>query len=141
MEQKNEDISFVIISDIWLDQPMVLDKLKVLFSGYADAITPFMFILIGNFQSSPFVHCASQLKSYKGISSFTQDGFEYLANLIADYPVLAKNSHFVFVPGFNDPWSGNILPRPPIPTMFTKQLISKVKNCHFPGNPCRYILF
>lgn len=66
IEKKEEDVSFVILSDVWLDQPIVLEKLKTLFQGYSEAITPLMFIFIGNFQSAPFTQSSTQSKAYKG---------------------------------------------------------------------------
>lgn len=65
------------------------------------------------------------------------ESFDQLANLIAEYPEIASTSQFVFVPGSNDPCTGIILPRPPIPSQYVSKLVSKVKNVHFPGNPCR----
>ena len=40
--------------------------------------------------------------------------FQNLANLIAEFPLLAEEGRFVFVPGPRDPGAGNTLPRPPV---------------------------
>jgi DNA polymerase epsilon subunit 2 len=130
IEKKAEDVSFVVLSDVWLDQPQVFEKLRILFRGYSDAIIPTLFVFIGNFQSTPFVCSSLDTKSYK-------DAMDQLANLISEFPKIASNSHFVFVPGCNDPWNGSVLPRPPLPSLFTRRLTSKVRNVHFACNPCR----
>jgi DNA polymerase epsilon subunit 2 len=99
---------------------------------------PLLFLMIGNFQSTSYQNTGKAAKVYKGIFfSNVLEAFDQLANLIAEYPEIAALSNFVFVPGSNDPWAGNILPRPPIPSQFVSRLVSKVKNVHFPGNPCR----
>jgi DNA polymerase epsilon subunit 2 len=130
IERKSEDVSFVILSDVWLDQPQVFEKLKVMFKGYSEAIIPTLFVFIGNFQSTSFVQGSNHTTAYK-------ESFDQLANLIAQYPNIAKKSQFVFVPGFNDPWANSTLPRPPLPSIFTRKLSMKLRNVHFPGNPCR----
>lgn len=41
----------IFLSDVWLDQLKVMEKLKLLFAGYSE-MPPTAFILIGNFVSS-----------------------------------------------------------------------------------------
>jgi DNA polymerase epsilon subunit 2 len=130
IEKKAEDATFVILSDVWLDHSEVFDKLRVLFRGYSDAIIPILFVLIGNFQSTPFAFGSMEAKIYK-------DAMDQLATLISEFPTIASKSHFVFVPGSNDPWNGSVLPRPPLPQFFTKKLASNIQNIHFACNPCR----
>ena len=101
--------------------------------GFSES-PPLLFILIGNFQSTPFVSNTVDIAKYR-------ESFDQLANLIAMFPNLAQNSHFVFVPGPNDPWAPDTLPRPPLPTSITNRLRSKIRNVHFPGNPCRIKYF
>lgn len=108
----------------------VFAKLRILFEGFSQAVIPLMFILIGNFKSVPYTYTAESFRSYK-------DTFDQLANLVAEYPEIARNSHFVFVPGPQDPWAGNILPRPPIPKSFTDRITQIITNIYFTGNPCR----
>jgi DNA polymerase epsilon subunit 2 len=44
----------------------------------------------------------------------------------------------LFVPGPNDPWSSEVLPRRPIPSSFTSKLQNRLgKNVIFATNPCR----
>ena len=118
--------------------------MRILFEGYSQAVTPLGFVFIGNFQSAPFQNTGQGAKSYRGrfiskiiFFSFKIESFDQLATLIGEFPQLSQESHFVFVPGMNDPWAGTILPRPPIPSTFTSKLSAKIKNVHFASNPCR----
>lgn len=36
-----------------------------------------------------------------------------------------------------DPSVNSVLPRPPIPKIYTARIQQKIKNVHFAGNPCR----
>ncbi len=108
--------------------------------GYNQAIIPFAFVFIGSFQSSAYQNTGEAANSLRGMLYHAHEAlesFDQLANLIADFPDIAKSSHFVFVPGANDPWAGGILPRPPIPNYFHSKIMSKVKNAYFTTNPCR----
>ena len=91
---------------------------------------PLAFLMIGNFRSTPFIYDGTTSTQYK-------DNFDQFALLVSEYPEIAKNAHFVFVPGPLDPWVGNVLPRPPIPNQYTQKVSSKIANTHFTGNPCR----
>lgn len=93
LEEENEDAMFVIVSDVWLDNVEVMEKLNTMFSGlvfhsvwtllvqimhdarlrltfalfclagYA-SMPPTSFILCGNFSSAPYGK--TQIKSLKG---------------------------------------------------------------------------
>ncbi|KAI8927186.1 DNA polymerase alpha/epsilon subunit B-domain-containing protein [Entophlyctis helioformis] len=130
IEQNTKDMSFVFISDVWLDQTRVLDKLRMLFQGFSDAIVPLAFVLMGNFSSTPYIYNGVESKRYR-------EGFDNLADIIAEFPAVADQSHFVFVPGPHDPWAPNILPRSAIPTTLTGKLMQKVRNVHLSTAPCR----
>lgn len=79
----------------------VLEKLEVLFAGYND-FPPTAMIMMGNFLSSKQgSQLASVLKAKLGI----------LADLIAKFHNLVKNTRFVIVPGPTDCLTANILPR------------------------------
>lgn len=69
------------------------------------------------------------------------DNFDALADLIAEFPIICQNSHFLFVPGALDPWGSSTLPRRPIPSSFTSRLRSKVPKAHCASNPCRVKFF
>jgi DNA polymerase epsilon subunit 2 len=85
-------------SDISLQ---VMEKLRVLFAGYAD-YPPVAFVFMGNF-----------LSSQQGSSHTTtlKTRFKALGDLIAQFSELTKKSKFIFMPGPSDPASPNILPR------------------------------
>ncbi|XP_073247665.1 DNA polymerase epsilon subunit 2-like [Porites lutea] len=127
IERENHDAMFVILSDVWLDQPRVMEKLRALFSGYS-AAPPALFILCGNFTSEP--HGPHHYHTLK-------ESFQAFAKLVAEFPPLIENSRFVFVPGTQDPGQGNILPRPPIPSLFTSAITAKIPLSIFTTNPCR----
>lgn len=89
LEEENEDAMFVIVSDVWLDNIEVMEKLNLMFSGaffissldfrhtncvhsvtrkaslpgYA-SMPPTCFIFCGNFSSAPYGN--GQIKSLKG---------------------------------------------------------------------------
>lgn len=117
----------VILSDVWLDKLDVLHKLKTLFEGYS-ADPPVCFIFIGNFSSTPY-----------GSLHFkrTKQHFKELASLITDYPSIASQSYFVFVPGPEDIGPGNILPRPPLPNHIQEIFKKHIPRAIFTSNPTR----
>ncbi|KAG0288705.1 DNA-directed DNA polymerase epsilon, subunit B [Linnemannia gamsii] len=128
--QEYEDISFVILSDIWLDQPKTFATLRTIFEGYSNSTLPLAFIMCGSFKSQPFLYNGLESGQYR-------DGFNTLAELIAEFPTMATFSYFIFVPGPNDPWGASILPRPKIPDFYTAKIRSLVKRSVFASNPCR----
>ncbi|KAI8911669.1 DNA polymerase alpha/epsilon subunit B-domain-containing protein [Gorgonomyces haynaldii] len=130
VEKRAQDCSFVVVSDLWLDQSKTLEKLRVMFQGLVDFSIPLAFIMIGNFKSTPYIMNAENKRQY-------QEAFDQFAQLVAEFPMIAKMSHFIFVPGPNDPAFGNILPRQPIPEQYVQKVRQKITNCHFTTNPCR----
>ena len=118
---------FVILSNVHLDKPQVMEKLETLFKGMQD-MDP-VFVLMGNFLSVP--------GSPKELSSY----FDDLANLITSIPDLAENGRFIFVPGPQDPGLGDILPRPPLPRYCTQSLRQRLPRATFTTNPCRIRYF
>ncbi|KAF1802798.1 DNA polymerase alpha/epsilon subunit B-domain-containing protein [Mucor lusitanicus] len=129
-ETTNEDITFVILSDVYLDQPKVMAALRIIFKGYSDAQVPLAFIMIGNFSSKSFVYAGSDSDEYK-------DNFSALADLISEFPDLATHSNWVFVPGPKDPWAGKSLPQNPILPSFVNRVKQKARKVTFTTNPCR----
>ncbi|XP_033639912.1 DNA polymerase epsilon subunit 2-like isoform X2 [Asterias rubens] len=127
IEKDNEEAMFVFLSDIWLDQLKVREKLNVLFSGYAE-MPPTCFVFCGNFTSKPYG--SSHVKTLK-------DSFQALAEMLSEYPSLLEGSKFLFVPGPQDPGPGAILPRPPIPAVITEEIRRRVPSAIFTTNPCR----
>ncbi|KAG0027319.1 DNA polymerase epsilon subunit 2 [Podila clonocystis] len=130
ISEEYEDISFVILSDVWLDQPKTFTTLRTIFEGYSNSTLPLAFILCGSFKSQPFLYNGLESAQYR-------DGFTALAELIAEFPTMATFSYFIFVPGPNDPWGASILPRPKIPDFYTAKLRQLVKRSIFASNPCR----
>ena len=124
---EHKDAMFVFVSDVCLDDQKVMDKLATLFLGYSDS-PPTAFVLLGNFSCAPY----GALRNQKLKSTFKS-----LADLILEFPSLAEQSHFLFVPGPQDQGPGNILPRPPIPSVLTSDLTSRVPTAQFCSNPCR----
>ena len=136
LENSRPDSMFVIVSNVHIDQPEVMAKLRELFQGFtkADSTTPTMFLFIGNFTSRPFGQGhddAAELRRH----------FDALAALISEFPVLVEDSKFVFVPGPTDPGAGSVLPRPPLPVAFTRRLRAVLPTAVFTSNPCRIRYF
>lgn len=127
IEETNGEAMIVFLSDVWLDQLKVMQKLQILFAGYS-LMPPICFVLIGNFSSLPIV--GAQSKTF-------EDCFSQLGTLISEFPSLVNNSQFVFVPGPDDPGLPHILPRPSIPSSFLGDFQKKVPNAIFTSNPCR----
>ncbi|KAJ2499953.1 DNA-directed DNA polymerase epsilon, subunit B [Coemansia sp. RSA 1972] len=124
------DNGMVILSDVWLDQPATMRALRVLFDGFSHSEPPIAFIFIGDFSSRPFVAGSGDTTQYR-------DNMTALGQLISEFPSIARSSHFVFVPGANDPWGSGALPKPRIAEYFTSKLESRVSHVTFTTNPCR----
>ncbi|XP_053108069.1 DNA polymerase epsilon subunit 2 isoform X1 [Hemicordylus capensis] len=127
LEEENEDAMFVFLSDVWLDKAEVLEKLRIMFSGYS-SMPPTCFFFCGNFSSTPYGK--NQIHSLKG-------SLKALADIICEYPSIHKSSRFVFVPGSEDPGPCSILPRPPLAENITEEFRQQVPFSVFTTNPCR----
>ncbi|KAG8228620.1 hypothetical protein J437_LFUL009325 [Ladona fulva] len=127
LEQANEDGILIFISDVWLDQLKVQQKLKILFRGYSQ-FPPIAFVFMGNFLSTQ--HGSTYAHTLKNC-------LKDLADTILEYPPIVENSKFIFVPGPLDPASANILPRTPLPKFVTKDFEEKIPTAIFASNPCR----
>jgi len=129
IEKQNEDAMFVILSDVWLDNPRVMEKLNQLFLGYKD-FPPTAFIICGNFLSA-----AKVLSHAKTL----EECFKELGNMLSADALkdLVQKSRFIFVPGPNDPGHATILPRPAIPNCLTETFRKKIPSAEFTSNPCR----
>ncbi|KAF6205325.1 hypothetical protein GE061_019495 [Apolygus lucorum] len=127
IEQKLTESMIVFIADCWLDQPKVLEKLGILFRGYAHS-PPTAFVLMGNF-----------LSSHKGSQHLTalKEAFNALGDLISQSSELMNHSKFIIVPGQTDSPAANILPRPALPELLVTGLKSHVKSVILATNPCR----
>ena len=127
MLRENQDAVLVFISDVFLDDQRVMEKLSTLFYGYSDA-PPAAFVLLGNFSSAPFGPKRNQR---------LHESFKSLGDLILKFPTLVDKSQFLFVPGPQDPGPGNVLPRPPIPSGLTADLTSRIPGAQCCSNPLR----
>jgi DNA polymerase epsilon subunit 2 len=134
LEKELDDVCFVILSEVFIDQPKILLKLRTLFEGYSKTIIPYAFIFIGNFSSRPFIYNGKDSLKYK-------ESFDNLCDLLLEFPKLISNTHFLFIPGPNDPWGEAVIPRSPIPNVFTEKIRTKIPNIHFLTNPCRLYFF
>lgn len=129
---------FVILSDVYLDSPTVLEKLECMLEGYSTFSPLPIFVFMGNFTSKPL---SSSSSSSGGGPKAMMSYFDDLTNIITKFPNVAQNGRFVFVPGPQDPGIAGALPRGPIPKYFTSTLRSKVKHAIFASNPCRMRYF
>ncbi|KAE9015715.1 hypothetical protein PR002_g13853 [Phytophthora rubi] len=124
LEASDHHATFIVLSDVHLDDPQVMSKLDELFQGL-ESVQPTLFILMGDFMSTSIGGGAG--------SNSLQDLREYLeelGNLILKYPGIAENSRFVLVPGPNDPGSSRAFPRHPLPDLCTRELIRKKMQRH-----------
>jgi DNA polymerase epsilon subunit 2 len=71
------------------------------------------------------------------------ENFERLAELIASFPLIVRNTHFVFVPGPLDftTNASSVLPRRPLLASFVGKLKNRITKSHFMSNPCRIKFF
>ena len=138
LEERAEDTMFVVLSNVHLDKPRVMEKLEEMFRVFSQSgSVPTAFVVTGNFMSRPFGH------SYEDTKILTEH-FDQLANMISKYSKIRKGSQFIFVPGPSDPSTGhaNVLPRPAIPSIFTARLRQVLQNnVVFASNPCRIRFF
>jgi DNA polymerase epsilon subunit 2 len=118
-ERHNQDSGndgFLVVSDVWLDDAKVFDKLRFVISG-ANSAPPFALVLMGNFATPTN---STSIPTYI-------DGFERLADLLTAAPELLQSTQIIIVPGPTDPTpSRDVLPSPalsrPIREAFEKRL-------------------
>eukprot|EP00557_Chaetoceros_sp_GSL56_P007669 CAMPEP_0176503636 /NCGR_PEP_ID=MMETSP0200_2-20121128/15474_1 /TAXON_ID=947934 /ORGANISM="Chaetoceros sp., Strain GSL56" /LENGTH=592 /DNA_ID=CAMNT_0017902951 /DNA_START=200 /DNA_END=1978 /DNA_ORIENTATION=- len=130
-----QDAMFVLLSDVYLDDPVVMTRLEKLFDGFQDYDPLPVFVFMGDFASR--YPSAAESNANEIITGY----FDDLANVICKTPKIATKGKFILVPGQNDPGIGGIMPRSQIPDYFTSGLRSKVKNVHLVSNPCRLRFF
>ncbi|KAJ2785467.1 DNA-directed DNA polymerase epsilon, subunit B [Coemansia javaensis] len=124
------DSGILFLSDVWLDRQETMDALQTLFEGFSHATPPIAFVFIGDFASRPFVAGSGDTAQFR-------DSMGALAQLIAGFPDIARQSRFVFVPGPNDPWGQGALPKPRIAEFFAQRLEGRLPHVTFSTNPCR----
>ncbi|TMW63259.1 hypothetical protein Poli38472_002200 [Pythium oligandrum] len=131
LEASDHHATFIVLSDVHLDDPQVMQHLDLLFQGL-ESVLPSLFILMGDFLSTP-VGVGAGSNTLEDLKDYLDE----LGNLILKYPKLAEFSKFVLVPGPNDPGSSRAFPRHPLPSLCTRDLVRKVPNVICTTNPCR----
>ncbi|BGP19527.1 hypothetical protein JCM10213_000126 [Rhodosporidiobolus nylandii] len=127
------ETSFIVLSDLHLDNAKILQALRDVLTVYNDMdeqSIPKLFILCGNFRSRPWLFDGEAMREYTEL-------FNTLASLLASFSNLLASSHFLLIPGPTDPWSSTTLPRPALPEPLVKALIAKIPNLTLGSNPCR----
>ncbi|KAH7285268.1 hypothetical protein KP509_33G019600 [Ceratopteris richardii] len=131
MEKKALGEMFVILSDVWLDNPETFEKLTGIFDGYeAVDVVPSFFIFMGNFCSRS---CNLAFHDFSGLCSH----FNKLGLMIASHSRIKERSKFLFIPGPEDIGPANVLPRPALPKMFSREVQKHLPDAVFCSNPCR----
>ncbi|PPR96657.1 hypothetical protein GOBAR_AA24020 [Gossypium barbadense] len=131
LEKRAVNDMFVILSDIWLDNEQVIEKLETVLNGFENVeIVPSLFVFMGDFCSHP---CNLSFHSFSSLRS----QFGKLGRMIEAHPRLKEQSKFLFIPGPNDTGPSTVLPRCALPKYLTEELQKHVPNAIFSSNPCR----
>mmetsp|Transcript_12271 Transcript_12271/g.27558 ORF Transcript_12271/g.27558 Transcript_12271/m.27558 type:complete len:260 (+) Transcript_12271:3-782(+) len=130
MEEAADGQMMVVLSDVQLDKPLVLEKLALVLEGFENNGSEPLYVLMGSFISKP-------ISRSPGGREVVEGAFDALADVIARYPRQASMAKFLLVPGPLDAGMGVALPRRGIPEQFTKRLRAKVASVTFASNPCR----
>ncbi|CAL9231124.1 unnamed protein product [Arabidopsis halleri] len=131
LERQAVSDTFVILSDIWLDDEEVIRKLETVLDGFESVETvPSLFVFMGNFCSRP---CNLSFGSYSSL----REQFGKLGRMIGNHPRLKENSRFLFIPGPGDAGPSTVLPRCALPNYLTEELRNIIPNAIFSSNPCR----
>lgn len=135
LEKQAKRSRFVVLSDVWLDQPSIYNRLQVLFDGFnAQNFLPEVFVMIGPFTSTP-------PKDGPRAWSHYQDLFDNFASFVERIKN-ARNVRFVFVPAGNDPgFMESLAPRPPMPAMIFDSWRRANLDFVAASNPCRLVYF
>lgn len=123
-ERLNFGGTIIFLSDCWLDDVTVMEKLKKLFLGFDDS-PPTAIVMMGPFQKN------------KENASVLRSKFALLGEIIESTFTLKNETDIVLVPDAEDPTAANILPRPPLPTVVVQDLMKKCKRIVLASNPCR----
>ena len=122
------DAPIVLLSDVSLDQPRVLQQLEALFASFENYSLNRLplFCLMGNFCSQFQLHSGEDVRQ----------SLEDLASLIARFPKLAAHAHFCLVPGPND-GVGHVLPYSWPKSLSSMPCWNKIPNAHLTSNPAK----
>nr|XP_043634712.1 DNA polymerase epsilon subunit B [Erigeron canadensis] len=135
MESAATNETFVILSDVWLDNEETMAKLEIMLDAYeAVPVVPSLFVLMGNFCSQPFNLAYNSFPSIRS-------NFGKLGQMIGNHQRLMENSRFLFIPGPDDAGPSTVLPRCALPKYITEELLKHIPNAIFTSNPCRIKFF
>lgn len=123
-ERENTEATMVFLSDVTLDVPEVIVKLRQLFVGY-DSCPPVCIVLMGPFSKSSF-------NLYEAVPYFKE-----LAEAANGCDQLKKETDLVLVPHVYDPIETGIFPRHSLPPTLCKDLIKAWPRTKLMSNPCR----
>lgn len=124
IERQDTDATIIFLSDCWLNDSIVMDKLKCLFTGYDDC-PPSAIVMMG-----PFTKNVTEIYNLKYC-------FSQLGDIIGACPQIKSETDIILVPSLDDPAAPSILPRPPLPDHLLIDFRKKVPRCIPTTNPCR----
>ncbi|SBT82674.1 DNA polymerase epsilon subunit B, putative [Plasmodium ovale] len=143
VKSNDKNQNWIIMHDIYLDNPYTFEILDKMFSLYANTYPenelPIGFIFMGDFISLKFDY-------NKNFNSLYMKGFEKLSYLlISKFKLILENCYFIFIPGKNDPCAcKNSIPKLPILPYYIKKFQENIesffsceKRILFSTNPCR----
>lgn len=120
-------------SDIWLDNPALLARFsESLARQQLLEDPPAVIVLMGRFLSSVPSDISKSYKAY-------ESGFDHLAYIIAGQKMIRQSTRFVIVPGQEDVFYPNILPRQGLPSELFDSFREARIDFVLASNPCRYI--
>lgn len=142
LEQKLSDHKFVLLGgDIFLDETSTMDGLKKTFDKL-NRDPPVAIVFNGSFVSVP-VHPSLTSKNVSATVSY-KNNFDELATLLSNYENLINDTHMIFIPGPNDPWSSmvglgttTLWPQKEIPSSFVQKMNRICRKIHWGSNPLR----
>lgn len=124
-ERANSEATIVFLSDCWLDDPSVVEKLQTLFDGYNE-MAPIAIVLMG-----PFLRNVSNPHTLKG-------KLTALAEFIStNCQTIKKQTDIILVPALEDPAAPVIMPRPPLPDKLCADAKRLLPRLILATNPCR----
>jgi DNA polymerase epsilon subunit 2 len=134
LEESADHHLIVVLSEVHLDKPHVLEKLKQILAVYEENGLEPLYVFIGSFFSKPYFKVANGKEIMK-------QAFDNLGLIIASYEGQQQRSKFVFVPGAWDGGSNATFPRRSISTLLMSSLQERVTHIKFVSNPCKLRCF
>lgn len=152
VHEELSSLNFFFLSDVWLDHPQTLSGIQKMFDNCVENdFIPRVIVLCGNFTSRTIHGNSRDVARYQGQrycgsspivdSNSLTENFDALADLIAAYPLIARSTHFVLVPGPLDLTINACLPRKPLLSSCVARLKARVPKIHLGTNPCRIKFF